>query len=163
MDIIVSVLLGLGIAAFIFFVIQLLSKISKHLRIIRLQLEIQNPLFVSDELLELDQNIQYWHDKMFKFKDDMDDKNKEIRDLTFNLFWAYVERLNHFRIMVAEAKKTGNPSSIHEQNEKWIKKNEEEIRDLEEKAKSHNSKIKEELEKRNLDFEFLGKWSADET
>lgn len=139
-----------------------LGKISKHLRIIRLQLEIQNPMFVSGELLELDKNIQYWQEKMSKYRNDFSDKNKEIAGLTFNLFWAYVDRLNHFRIMVVEAKKTGTPAKIHEKYEKWLDKNEERIREMEKKAMKLNGKIKEDLDRRNLDLEFLGKWDRDE-
>ena len=60
MDLLISVVLGLGIIIVVLTLIQHLGKISKHLRIIRLQLEIQNPMFTSNELLELDKNILYW-------------------------------------------------------------------------------------------------------
>lgn len=162
MDLFVSIILGLGISIVVFVLIQHFGRISKHLRIIRLQLEIQNPLFVSEQLLELDKNINYWQGKMFKYKDDISEKNKEIGQLTFDLFWAYIERLNHFRIMVVEAKQTGNPTKVHEKYETWLNKNEENIRNMEKRAKEIDSKIKEDLEKRSLDNEFLGKWDIDE-
>lgn len=162
MDLIISIFFGLSLVTFIFALLQHLGRISKHLRIIRLQLEIQNPMFTSEELLELDKNIQYWHEKMFKHKDDYGEKNKEIGDLTFKLFWAYLERLNHFRVMIVEARKTGDPTKIHEKYEAWLQKNGEEIKNMEKKAMRLNGKIKEDLEKMNLDLEFLGKWNKDE-
>ena len=118
-------------------------------------------MFVSEELLELDKNIQYWHEKMFKYKDDTSEKNKEISKMTFDLFWANIKRLNNFRVMIAEARKTGNPTKIHEKYEEWLDKNEEDIRNMEKKAMELNNKIKEDLEKRSLDIEFLGKWNID--
>src|SRR3989344_1053447 len=108
MDLIISIIFGVSIAIIIMVLLQHLGRISKHLRIIRLQLEIQNPMFTSNELLELDKNIQYWQEKMFKYKDTYGDKDKDIRDITFNLFWANVDRLNHFRIMIVEATNTGD-------------------------------------------------------
>lgn len=162
MDLIISVVLGAGITIVIIVLLQHLGRISKHLRIIRLQLEIQNPMFVSDELLELDKNINYWQEKMWKYKDETDEKYKDIRDVTFNLFWAYVERLNHYRIMIAESKKSGETTKIHEKYEKWLESNEEDIRKMEEKAIAIDDKIKGEISKRNLDLEFLGKWDREE-
>lgn len=162
MDLIIAIIFGFGIATFVIVLLQHLGRISKHLRVIRLQLEIQNSMFTSNELLELDKNILYWQEKMFKYKDSYDEKDKDIQDVTFNLFWAYVERLNHFRVMIVEAKETGDPTKIHEKYEKWLNKNGEEIENLEEKAKTLDPKIKEELERRSLDLEFLGKWGKDE-
>lgn len=162
MEMIISIIFGVGIVTIIMVLFQHLGRISKHLRIIRLQLEIQNPLFTSNQLLELDKNINYWQKKMMKYKDSYGEKDKEIRDITFNLFWAYVDRLNHFRIMVVEAKENGNPTKIYDKYEKWLDKNEKEIDDIEDKAKTIDAKIKEDLEKRSLDFEFLGKWDKDE-
>lgn len=162
MDLIISVILGIGITIVIIALLQHLGKISKHLRTIRLQLEIQNPMFTSNELLELDKNIQYWQEKMFKYKDTFAEKDKDIRDITFKLFWAYVDRLNHFRVMIVEAKDTGDPSKIHEKYEDWLHKNEEEIKKMEDKAKTLDSKIKSDLERRSLDLEFLGKWDKEE-
>lgn len=162
MDLLISIIFGLAIAVFVYFLINILNKISSHLRIIRLQLEIQNPLFVSEELLELDKNINYWKEKMWKYKDDIGETNKEIRDITFNLFWAYVEKLNHFRVMVAESKVLGNPNKTHEKYEKWLDKNGEDIRKMEKRATEINDKIKDEIGKRDLDLEFLGKWDTSE-
>lgn len=165
MDMIISIIFGVSVGAFVIVVLNSLrhlDRISKHLRIIRLQLEIQNPMFTSNQLLELDKNINYWEEKMWKYKDRYDDKDKEINDVTFKLFWAYVSRLNHFRVMVLEAKASGDQDKISKKYEKWLDKNEKEIDDLEEKAKVLDTKIKEDLEKRSLDFEFLGKWDRDE-
>lgn len=162
MDLIISIIFGVGIAMLVMVLLQHLGRISKHLRTIRLQLEIQNPMFTSNQLLELDKNINYWEEKMMKYKDRYDDKDKEINDVTFKLFWAYVDRLNHFRLMVLEAKASGSQAKISDKYEKWLFKNEEEIRNMEEKAKTLDAKIKGDLEKRSLDFEFLGKWDKDE-
>jgi|SRR3989344_4568926 len=162
MDLIISIIFGVSIAIIIMVLLQHLGRISKHLRIIRLQLEIQNPLFTSNQLLELDQNINYWQEKMMKYKDNDGEKDKEISDITFHLFWAYVGRLNYFRVMIAEAKETGNPDKVSDKYRKLLDKNEKEIDDLEDKAKTQNVKIKEDLEKRSLDFNFLGKWDRDE-
>lgn len=159
---IISIIFGLGITIVVVALLQHLGKISKHLRIIRLQLEIQNPMFTSEELLELDKNIFYWHEKMFKYKDSYGDKDKDVRDITFKLFWAYVERLNHYRVMIVEAKDTGDPSKIHEKYEDWLHKNEEEIEKMEEKAKTLDAQIKADLERKSLDFEFSGKWDKEE-
>lgn len=162
MALIISILLGACIAAIIIILTQHLGRISKHLRIIRLQLEMQNPMFTSGDLLELDKNIQYWQEKMFKYKDDSSERNKEIRDLTFEIFWAYVARLNHLRVMMAEARKTGDPMKTHEKYENWLHKNGENIAGMELKAKNLDTGIKENLDQRNLDLEFLGKWDRDE-
>lgn len=159
MDLIIPIVFGVGIVILIFALFQHLGKISKHLRIIRLQLEIQNPMFTSNQLLELDQNINYWQEKMMKYKDSNDE---EISQLTFDLFWAYVSRLNHFRVMVLEAKASGDQDKISKKHGKWLDKNEKEIDNLEEKAKALDEKIKSDLERRSLDFEFLGKWDRDE-
>ena len=99
---------------------------------------------------------------MFKYKDDISEENKEISDITFKLFWAYVERLNHFSVMIVEAKNTGEPSKIHKKYEDWLHKNDEEIEKMEEKAKTLDAKIKSDLERRSLDLEFLGKWDKEE-
>lgn len=162
MDLIISIVFGLGITTIVIVLLQHLGRISKHLRIIRLQLEIQNSMFTSNELLELDKNIQYWQEKMFKYKDTYGDKDKDIRDITFKLFWAYVERLNHFRVMIVEARDTGDPNKIHEKYEDWLHKNEEEIEKMEEKAKTSDAKIKADLERKSLDLGFLGKWDKEE-
>jgi tRNA U34 5-carboxymethylaminomethyl modifying enzyme MnmG/GidA len=162
MDMIISIIFGLGITTFVIVLLQHLGRISKHLRIVRLQLEIQNPMFTSNELLELDKNILYWQEKMFKHKDSYGEQDKDIRDVTFNLFWAYVERLNHFRVMIAEAKETGNPTKVHAKYEDWLHKNEEEIEKMEKKAKTLDAKIKADIERRSLDLEFLGKWDKEE-
>lgn len=163
MDFITAFLFGISIFLFISFLKKYFDGITKHLRIIRLQLEIQNPMFVSEELLELDKNINYWHEKMFKYKDDISEKNKEISQLTFDLFWLYVEKQNRLRIMIAEVKKIGNPTKIHEKYEKWLNKNEENIKKMEKRVKEIDRKISEDLEKRDLDIEFLGKWDKDES
>lgn len=163
MDFVVLVIFGVLIITFALALLRHLDKISKHLKAVRLQLEIQNPLFVSEQLLELDKNINYWHGKMWKYKDETDDKYKEISEVTFNLFWEYVDRLNHYRIMIVESKKTGEPTKIHEKYEKWLTTNQEEIRKMEEKAMALDEKIKDEISKRNLDIEFLGKWNKDES
>jgi len=162
MDLIAVIFFGFGLTALIYVLIQLLGRISKHLRIIRLQLEIQNPLFTSEELLELDKNIEYWREKMWKYKDDGSEKNKEIGNITFKLFWAHADRLNHYRVMIVEARKTGDPTKIYDKYEKWLDKNEKEIEKMEKKAIGLNWRIKGDLEKRSLDFEFLGKWDIDE-
>lgn len=141
---------------------QHLGRILKHLRLIRLQLEIQNPMFVSEQLLDLDKNVNYWQEKMWKYKEDTSERNKEIRELTFQLFWAYVETQNHYRIMIAEAKHTGDPSKIHDKYRDKLEKKYEEIRKKEERAMEINSKIKDEIGKRDLDIEFAGKWETDE-
>lgn len=162
MDLIGFIFLGVAIVGVVLVLMQHLGRISKHLRIIRLQLEIQNPMFVSEELLDLDKNITYWHGKMFKYKEDTSEKNKEISQLTFDLFWAYVERLNHYRIMIAEAKHTGDSSKIHDKYRDWLRKNEERIEKMEKRSMEIDSKIKDDLSKRNLDIEFSGKWDTDE-
>lgn len=118
-------------------------------------------MFVSEELLELDKNIKYWRTKMWKYKDDIHEKNKEIGKLTFDLFWQHVERLNQFRVMIVEAKKNGNTDKIHKKYESWLDKNKEDIEKTERKARGINSQIKKDLEKRDLDIEFLGKWDID--
>lgn len=64
--------------------------------------------------------------------------------------------------MIAEAKQTGNPTKVHEKYENWLNKNEENIISMKKRAKEINSKIKEDLEKRSIDIEFLGKWDKDE-
>ena len=53
-------------------------------------------------------------------------------------------------------------SKIHEKYEDWLRKNEEEIEKMEQKAKSLNAKIKDDLERKSLDLEFLGKWDKEE-
>ena len=67
--------MGVGITIVVIVLLHYLGRISKHLRIIRLQLEIQNPMFTSEELLELDKSIIYWQEKMWKYKDDIGEKN----------------------------------------------------------------------------------------
>lgn len=99
---------------------------------------------------------------MFKYKDNLDEKDKDIQEVTFNLFWAYVERLNHFRVMIVEAKVIGDPTKVHAKYEDWLRKNEEEIEKMEKKAKTLNAKIKEDLDRKSLDLEFLGKWGKEE-
>jgi len=162
MENIIFLFLGFLIAYFVWASLQFLGKISNHLKIIRLQLEIQNPLFVSEQLLELDKNIDYWHEKMWKYKEETDEKHKDIRDVTFDLFWAYVDRLNHYRAMITESRKNGETTKIHEKYEKWLKTNENEIQKMEEKAIGLDGKIKDDITKRNLDIEFLGKWDKNE-
>lgn len=162
MDIIFFIIFGIGIATFISVLLQHLGRISKHLRLIRLQLEIQNPLFTSEQLLELDKSINYWQEKMMKYRNKYDDKNKEIRDMTFKLFWAYVERLNYFRNMINEARENNNPDKINDKHRKWLDENEKEIDDMEEKAKVLDVKIKNDLDKKDLDLEFLGRWDKNE-
>ena len=159
MDIIFYIIFGVGVAIVVAGTLRHLAKISKHLRIIRLQLEIQNHMFTSNQLLELDKNINYWEEKMMKYKDS---SNEEISQVTFDLFWAYVTRLNHFRTMVLESKVSGNQAKISTKYEKWLFKNEEELEAMENKAKTLDSKIKSDLEKKSLDLEFLGKWDKDE-
>lgn len=154
MDLLLSILIGAGIFAFAYAIIQSLTRITKNLKVIRLQLEIQNPMFVSEELIELDKSIDYWQKEMLKYKNDFSEKNKEIGQNTFDLFWAHVERLNQFRIMIAEAKHTGDPTKVHDKYRKWLEENEERIDKLEKSAKKIDSKIKEDLEKRSLDREF---------
>ena len=144
MDLIISIIFGVGIATFIMVLLQHLDRISKHLRIIRLQLEIQNPMFTSNELLELDKNINYWQGKMMKYKESNGEKDEEIGDVTFKLFWAYVDRLNHFRIMIVEAKETGKPGKIHDKYRTWLDKNGKEVHDMEDKAKTKNTPIANE-------------------
>lgn len=158
---IISIIFGVGIAVVTIVLLQHLGRISKHLRIIRLQLEIQNPMFTSNQLLELDKNINYWEEKMMKYKDRYDDKDKEANDITFKLFWAYVDRLNHFRLMVLDAKAIGNQAKISDKYEKWLSKNEEEIREMEKKAE-RLPEFKSDLRGKSLDLEFLGKWNRDE-
>ena len=161
MNLLLSIIFGFGIFALVYFLIQSLNKIVEQLKIIRLQLEIQNPMFVSEELIELDKNIKYWQEKMMKYKNDFSDKNKEIGQVTFDLFWANVERLNHFRIMIAEAKHTGDPSKIHDKYRKWLEENEEKVRNMEKKAKELDTEINEDLDKRSIDYEFQGVWNRD--
>lgn len=154
MDLLISILVGISVFAFVYVIIQSLTKITKNLKVIRLQIEIQNPMFISEEIMELEERVDYWQEKMFKYRNDISEKNKEIRDVTFDLFWANVERRNQFRIMIAEAKQTGNPSKIHDKYGKWLKENETKIMKLEEKAKKIDSKIKEDIDRRSLDREF---------
>lgn len=162
MDLIGFIFLGVVLVGIVVALIQHIGRISKHLRIIRLQLEIQNPMFVSEELLDLDKNTKYWQEKMWKYKENTSDKNKEIGDLTFHLFWAYVEKLNHYRIMIAEAKHSGDPSKVHDKYRDRLVKKDEEIRKMEKRAMELNSKIKDEIGRRNLDLEFASKWDTDD-
>lgn len=159
---IISIIFGVGITVFVMVLLQHLGRISKHLRIIRLQLEIQNPMFTSEYLLELEKNIDYWDKWMMRYRNRYSDKDKEINDAIFNVYFAYINRRDRSRKMIAEAKATGDPEKIHDKYEKWLDKNEEEIRKMEDKAKTLDTKIKEDLEKRSLDFEFLGKWDRGE-
>ena len=131
MDTAIFVVFGIGVAVCVYVLLQHIDKISKHLRIIRLQLEIQNPMFTSEELLELDKNIIYWQEKMLLYKDNTSEKDKEISEISFKLFWGYVERLNHFRVMIVEAKNTGDPGKIHDKYEDWLRKNSAEIDKME--------------------------------
>lgn len=162
MDSIVIILLALGVTYIMYILHRYLVKIVKHLRVIRLQLEIQNPMFVSEELLALDRNINYWREKALEYKDDISDENKEIRDLTHGLFFGYVERLNRFRIMIAEADKTGNPTKVHEKYEDWLDENEEKMENMETKAMELDERIKKDITSKRLDLEFLGYWRYDE-
>ena len=162
MELLFVIIFTISIAALIYSATQFAGRITKHLKVIRLQLEIQNPMFVSEQLLDLDKHIEYWQEKMFKYKDDMSEENKEIQGLTFDLFWAYLERLNHYRVMIVEAKQTGSPNKIHDKYRKWLEENEERIHKMEKKVMEINPKIKEDLDKRNIDYEFSGKWNAKE-
>ncbi len=161
MDLIITLVAAITIFYFINKITLRLGEISKHLRAIRLQSEIQNPIATSDELLDLDKNINFWHDQMYKYKEN--DKDKEIRDLTFDLFWAYVEKLNHLRVEVIEIKHLGNQEKVTEKYEDWFEKNDNKIREMEKKAMEIDQTINKVISKRNLDYEFLGKWDRDES
>ena len=159
---IIAIIFGIGITAVVMALLQHLDKISKHLRIIRLQLEIQNPMFTSGYLLDLDKHIDYWEKWMMKYRNRYDDKDKEMSDIIFKVYFAYINRRDRSRKMIAEAKVTGDPETVHNKHEKWLDKNEEEIRKMEDKAEALDAKIKSDMEKRGYDFEFLGKWDRDE-
>ncbi len=159
MDIVAILILAGVVIFFLYPVKHFLNNINKHLRVIKLQLEIQNPLFTTNELILIDQNIDFWHDKMWKYKDDDRKENKEISDLTFSLFWLYVTRLNLYRVMVLKAKHTGDADGIYDKYEKELEENEKETRDKEKRAGEINKQIYDELQKRNLDIEFTGEWN----
>jgi len=135
------------------------EKISNHLKAIRIQLEFQNPMFLTSELLQLDYFLKFFHQKMNAYRDD-DKKPKELNDLLFKLFWAYQEKANKYRALIAEAKVSGDPVKVYKEYDKWLGENNTEIKNLEDKAKKLDKKIKEILDDRDLSYEFTGKWTA---
>ena len=141
----------------------LLGKIVKYLYRIKLLLEFQNPAYDSEQLWQVDQEIRYWEAKNHKYDYDYSDKNKELKGLIFSRMLMQYQWINLMRQHYFQAiKNEGDVDKVDEKYDDNVRKLVDEIHEIENKICGLDSKIKGELDSKNLDFEFTHKWRYDE-
>lgn len=154
-------ILSIFIIRFIFIIPDQLQKILNYLKKIKLLLEISSPIFSSEGLWQLEQEIEYWKEKDDKYHNDFSDKNKKIKDLISGIYWDHRRELEIFKEMNLKALCGKSLKKVREEYDKELDEIRKRINENEEKLRKPNKKINDELMKRDLDYEFLGRWTRE--